>query len=399
MHPHAPPRPPSLVTRIGALVSTAVTLLFPLASHAQVAGDPQRAPTLTNERYPEDWSWLADATKRTGRWTEPFKYIPLDADGSAYLTTGVELRVRYEGFEDDNWGSAPDNHYVWQRLMPYADLHVGRVRLFAQPIIASIYGNQRPKTPVDSTGADLLQGFGEVDLEPGDRTSLRVSAGRKLVSLGAGRLVDTRYGPNVPLAFDGVDTTLSRGSFQVRSVYLRPVENRLGDLDDRTSRQKALWGVYATQWLTPRRTSGLDIYYLGLRDRRAVFDQGAGREVVHSFGARLFGDNGEWRWNLEGVLQRGSFAGGRVEAWGVGGEVGRRFVRAPLQPEIAVMLDVISGDDDPNDGKLGTFNPLFPRGKYFAGLSPVGPRNLIHLQPSATVHAAKGVALSLTGVA
>lgn len=63
------------------------------------------------------------------------------------------------------------------------------------------------------------------------------------------------------------------------------------------------------------------------------------------------------------------------------------------------MLDAISGDSDPADGRLGTFNPLFPRGKYFAGLSPVGPRNLIHLQPSATVHPYRGVALSLTGVA
>jgi hypothetical protein len=392
-------RLPGLVIQFSAPVALATALALSPAAHSQVAADPQRAPTLTNERYSEDWSQLADPARRTGRWTEPFKYIRLDEDGSAYLTTGIEVRLRHEGYENDNWGSAPDKHYVWYRLMPYGDLHVGRVRLFAQPIVSAISGNRGPKTPVDSTGADLLQGFGELDLQIADRASLRLSAGRKLVSLGAGRLVDTRYGPNVPLAFDGVDTTLATASMELRAIYLRPVENHWGNLDDRTSRQKVLWGLYATQWLNSARTGGFDIYYLGSRDRRAMFDQGAGPQSVHSFGGRFFGDTGGWRWNVEGVVQRGRFAGKSVEAWGLGGEVGRRFARAPLQPELAVMLDVISGDSDPDDRRLGTFNPLFPRGKYFAGQSPVGPRNLIHLQPSATVHPNRDVALSLTGVA
>lgn len=398
MSPHAAQRRQNLATRFLYPTALAAALVAPVAS-AQVAGDPQRAPTLTIERYPEDWSWLADPSKRTGRWTEPFKYIPLDDGGSTYLTTGVELRERYEGFEDDNWGSSPDNHYLWTRLMPYADLHVGRMRFFAQPIVSAISGNSRPTTPVDSTGADLLQGFGEVDVAIGARTSLRVSVGRKLVSLGAGRLVDTRYGPNVPLAFDGVDGTLSTGPLQVRAMYLRPVQNGLGDFDDGASRQKALWGVYATRWLNARHSTGLDVYYLGLRDRRAVFDQGAGRQVVHSFGGRFFGDAGGWRWNVEGVVQRGTFDGRKVAAWGAGGEIGRRFAKATLQPELSLMFDVISGDRDPADGSLNTFNPLFPRGKYFAGLSPVGPRNLVHLQPSATIHPGRTTSVSLTGVA
>ena len=39
----------------------------------QVRTDPERAPTLTIDRYSEDWSYLADPSKRTGHWTEPFK--------------------------------------------------------------------------------------------------------------------------------------------------------------------------------------------------------------------------------------------------------------------------------------------------------------------------------------
>ena len=399
MHRLTTRRLPDFVVHFTTPLALATAMAFSPPAQSQVATDPQRAPTLTNERYPEDWSRLADPERRTGRWTEPFKYIPFDDNIPAYLTTGVEVRLRYEDYKNDNWGSVPDNHYLWQRLMPFGDLHFGRVRLFAQPLVSAISGNSRPKTPVDSTGTDLLQGFAEIDMRFSDRASLQLSAGRKLVSLGAGRLVDTRYGPNVPLAFDGVDTSLKSDSLELRAIYLRPVENRTSDFDDRASLQKRLWGLYSTHWLNAARTEGVDLYYLSFRDRRAVFDQGAGAQLVHSFGSRFFGDTGQWRWNLEGVLQRGSFGEKRVEAWGVGGEVGRRFGLTPMKPELAVMLDVISGDSDPEDGRLGTFNPLFPRGKYFAGQSPVGPRNLIHLQPSFTVHPYRNISLSLTGVA
>ena len=378
---------------------SAALIAAPAASQAQVSTDIERAPTLTIERYQEDWSYLADPARRTGRWTEPFKHIPLSTDGSIYLTTGLEARARFEGYENSFWGSAPDDGYVWRRLMPYADLHVGALRVFSQPILSSIADADHPLAPVDTTGADMLQGFVEGEVRVADGASLKASAGRKLVSRGAGRFIDTRYGPNVLQAFDGVDATLTGETAQVTALHLQPVDTKPDDFDDSRSHQKKVWGLYATRWLKADKATGFDVYYLGFRDREAVFDQGAGRQLIHTFGGRIFGDAGDWRWNLEGALQRGSFAGGRVAAWGVGGEVGRRFRDTPLRPELALTVDVVSGDDDPDDSTLGTLNPLFPRGKYFASQSPVGPRNLIHVQPSVTVHPRKDVAVSLRGAA
>ncbi|UGV26818.1 hypothetical protein E0H22_14685 [Rhodopseudomonas boonkerdii] len=364
---------------------------------AQVGTDVERAPTLTNERYVEDWSYLADPSRRTGHWTEPFKYIPLDEHGLVYLTTGMEARSRYEGYTNVNWGSAPNDSYIWHRFMPYADLHAGKVRLFTQPIFSEITGTDRPVRPVDTTGADMLQAFGEIEMDVGDRTALRMSAGRKLMSLGAGRFIDTRYGPNVPQAFDGLDAVVTSADRQVTVLYARPIDNFPGDFDDRPSRQKSVWGAYATEWLRENRSIGVDVYYLGLLDRDAIFDQGCGRERAHTFGTRIFGDTGTWFWNVEGALQRGSFGTHRVAAWGIGGEFGYRFLQTWLQPEVRFMSDVISGDNNPDDPNLETFNPLFPRGKYFGALSPVGPRNLIQVRPSISVHPRRDVAVSLTG--
>ena len=379
---------------LAAAVATTTTI-----AQAQVGTDVERAPTLTIERYLEDWSYLADPSKRTGHWTEPFKYIALNERGSVYLTTGMEARSRYESYTNVDWGSAPNDSYIWHRFMPYADLHAGEVRLFAQPIFSEITGTSRPVRPVDTTGADMLQAFGEVEVSVGEGSSLRISAGRKLISLGAGRFIDTRYGPNVPRAFDGLDATITTQDRQVTALYARPVDNAPGDFDDRASHRQAVWGVYATQWLKEDRSIGVDAYYLGLRDREAVSDQGTGRELAHTFGARLFGRKGAWFWNFEGAVQAGTFKDHRVAAWGIGGEVGYRFLGMPLQPEVQITTDVISGDSDPDDAELGTFNPLFPRGKYFGSLSALGPRNLIHIRPSITVHPHKDVAVSLNWAA
>jgi hypothetical protein len=387
------------LANVGWWVISVATLAMPFAASAQVSTNLERAPTLSIERYSEDWSGLADPANRKGIWTEPFKYAPLSDEGTIYLTTGIEARSRYEDYKNVNWGSAPDDDYFWHRLMPYGDLHVGKVRFFAMPILSAISGTDRPKRPADTTGVDMLQAFVDVDVElPGD-VSLELSAGRKLVSLGSGRFIDRRYGTGVPLPFDGFETIFTGKTRRVTGFYLQPVDTRQRDFNDRRSRDKSVWGIYATQWLGAKLLSGVDIYYIGLRDRNAVFDQGAGRQLAHTFGTRIFGDNSTWYWNAEAALQRGTFAGHRSQAWGAGAETGYRFRTLPLRPEVALTADIVSGDSDPNDSKLGTLNALFPNGKYFGALSPIGPRNLIHLRPSTAVHPHKDVAVSLTAVA
>lgn len=384
---------------LASLVLAMITGATEVEAQAQGGTDIGRAPTLTIERYPENWSYLADPAQRTGRWTEPYKYIPLSEDGSIYLTTGLEVRSRYEGYANPRWGEAQHDGYVWHRAMPYADVHVGMLRLFAQPIVSGISGVRRARRPVDTTGVDFLQAFAEVETNVAEAVSLRMSAGRKLISLGAGRFVDTRYGPNIPQAFDGFDAALTARAWQVTALAFRPVDNRLDSFDDRTSTQKSLWGLYATQWLGDGRAKGFDLYYLGLHDRNAMYDQGVGKELVHTFGARIFGDTGSAYWNLEAAVQTGTFAGHRRAAWGIGGEVGYRFTQAPLRPDLRLAADAISGDDDPDGPNLGTLNPLFPRGKYFVSQSPIGPRNLIQLRPSIAIHPHKDAELSLSASA
>lgn len=363
-----------------------VAALMPVSAAAQTT-EAWQAPTLSITRYDEDWSDLADAEKRGHHWTGQFKYIPIGDD--AWLSTGIELRLRNEDYKNNLWGGAdaPDDSYLWVRALPYADLHVDRFRAFAQPIIAYAVGVQPSPSPIDQTRVDLLQGFGEVDLG-----AVTLRGGRQMLSLGTERLVGTRYGPNVPLAFDGVRGIIKVGKANVSLFAVKPVVPGPGSFDDRTSPSKALWGAYAT---IPR----LDFYYLGYRNRDARFGDREGRELRHTLGARYYGASRDWHWNIEAAGQFGHFAGETIGAWTLATEVGRTLTGLPLAPDATVRFNIVSGDSKRGDNRLGTFNALFPKGKYFGELSPVGPTNIVSLNPRVSAPFGGGFSGSLAGMA
>lgn len=352
-----------------------------------------QAPTLSITRYDEDWLDLADAEKRGHHWTGQFKYIPLTDD--AWLSTGVEVRLRNENYDNSLWGgaAAPDDSFLWARAMPYADLHVGigdqiHARAFVQPIISYAVGVAPSASPIDQSRVDMLQSFADVSVGP-----VTLRGGRQMLSLGTERLVGTRYGPNTPLAFDGVRGSVALGKGSKLDLFLlNPVQPGPNSFDDRISDTRKLWGVYAT-------LPELDLYYLGYRNRVARFGGLTGREERHSIGARSHGVRGAWHWNVEGVWQFGQYEGQRISAWTLGTEVGRSLPFLPLKPDATLRFNIVSGDKDRDDGHVGTFNALFPKGKYFGELSPVGPTNIVSLNPRISAPLGNGFSASLAAMA
>src|SRR5260370_37120972 len=58
---------------------------------------------------------------------------------------------------------------------------------------------------------------------------------------------------------------------------------------------------------------------------------------------------------------------------------------APFQPRLGLKTGVTSGDDNPNDGHLGTFDALFFKSGYFNDASLIRPQNIISVHPNLTV--------------
>jgi hypothetical protein len=383
---------------ITALIIGACCVLHPALSglgHAQSGS--ASPPPLTPLRYDEDYSYLADPKARSGAWWESLKYIPLNEAGDIYLTLGGEIRLRYEGFENNNWGQEPaaDDDYFWYRALPTVDLHLGQnVRLFGELIAAWAEGKQPFETPVDETDVDLLQGFADIAVPLGDEdTTLTIRPGRQMLSYGSERLIGTRYGPNVLRPFDGIKEYIDGDGWRADGFYARPVEPGLDDFDDESHEDLSTWALYGTVDLPLAQESGLDLYYIGYDKDVAVFNQGSGSEQRHTLGARFSGRAQAWDWDWEAMYQFGEFADGDISAWSIASSTGYTISDTPLSPRLGFKANIISGDDDPSDADLQTFNPLFPKGKYFGELSLLGPENLINLHSTLDLQLGDGWSL------
>ena len=338
-------------------------------------------------RYEEDWSLLRDPARRT----EPLdrlKYIPLTPDGWAWLSLGGEIRERYEYTHNPVWGQDPQDEHgaLLQRYTLHADFHLGSdLRLFVELLSALADGRAGGASPVDENQLAVQQAFVDLSADVAPETRATVRFGRQAVTLGSGRLVDARAGENVPRSFNGgrVFATLPRG-WRVDGLVARPTDIQPGIFDDEIDEDQTLWGLYAVGRLFGLPTN-LDAYYLGYHNDDGTYQQGTATETRHTLGLRVWGERRGWDWNWELIGQWGTFGAGQIGAWSVASETGYTWGSVPWTPRLGFSANVASGDQDPADRNLQTFNPLFPRGIYFSELALLGPRNFYNLHPYLTV--------------
>ncbi|OUL98815.1 alginate export family protein [Variovorax sp. JS1663] len=354
-------------------------------------------PALKSLRFDEDWSPLRDPALRTD-FLDPLKWIPLNDSGSWYATLGGELRERYEYVRAPVFGlgSPPRNDYFLSRASLFADIHFGPgFRTFVEIAAAHAPGwsGSPPATQKDTL--DVLQAFGEAKLSLGEG-QLSVRAGRQQMSFGSSRLVGVRDSPNIRRSFDGVRVTwIESKDLRVDAFAVQPVAPRTGRFDDGRDRAQDLWGVYATTNVPAVAGLKADLYYLGLNRRDARFAQGVETEHRHTVGARLFGSHADFDWNIEGIFQFGNFGGSSIRAWALSSDTGYTFSDRTWTPRIGLKADAFSGDRNLRDGRLGTFNALFPRLPYFSEANLVAPSNLLDLQPNLTLALTPTVELNL----
>jgi hypothetical protein len=212
--------------------------------------------------------------------------------------------------------------------------------------------------------------------------SLRV--GRHEVVLGSGRLFDNNEGPNVKLSFDGVRAIAETAHVRLDLFAMKPVENNLGWFDDVPNHAQSVWGSYLTVPAPVVSRGQADFYYIGLDTKSVTYGRGTAQELRHTVGTRVFRPIGKGLdYNWEANYQWGTFGTDSIRAWSVSTETGITLDRLRFHPRPLLRADVYSGDRNPANQTLGTFNSLFPRGAYFSPkLVPMlGPQNLIDVHP------------------
>jgi hypothetical protein len=349
--------------------------------------DPAR-PALNPFPAEQNWSFLADRSKRTD-FFDPVKYISLGKNPQEYLSLGLEYRIEYEYYDNWMFGEGPQDHngYVMNRVMPHFDLHAGSdLRLFTEFKFDFIAGrNGGPRPGIDQAKGDIHQAFIEIGPRVSSSQGMSLRAGRQEVVLGSGRLFDNNEGPNVKLSFDGFRAIAEREDVRLDLFALRPAEDDdEGYFDDVPNHARSVWGGYLTVPAPIMRNGQADIYYIGLDTKLATYNRGTAHEFRNTVGARIFRPIGKgWDYNWEPNYQWGSFGSDSIRAWSTSTETGYTFDRARYHPRPLLRADVYSGDGNPANHPLGTFNSLFPRGAYFAPKTApsLGPQNLIDVHP------------------
>lgn len=374
-----------------------------LAAMALVPGLPGQTantrPAFKSLRYDEDYRFLRRATA-PGDYTDPIKFIPLSLGPKSFLSLGGELRERYEFFRHSFWGQGPQdpNGYLLQRYLLHADVVVNDTfRVFTQLKSGIETGRVGGPRPTDEDRLDLNQAFVDVKWPVAGKDSLTLRVGRQEMAFGSSRIISFREGPNVHLPFDGFRATWQTSSWRVDALAVEPVQTKVGSFDDSTDSNQKLWGLYAVTALAALPGAHLDLYFLTLERDVAHFDQGSAREQRRSFGARLWGGRSGWDYNFEFLYQGGTFGRGNIAAWTVASDTGYTFSKAPGHPRISLKADIASGDHNPDQGDLQTFNPLFPRGSYFNESSLIGPANFIDLHPGIEVKVAPELSFFVDG--
>ncbi|OOQ59897.1 hypothetical protein BC343_06375 [Mucilaginibacter pedocola] len=353
-----------------------------------------QSPSFKPLRYDENYANLGHDT--AADWYHQLKFTPLSHNKANYISIGGEVRYQYFRFRNQDWGEAPADKdgFILNRFLAHADLHLGsHFRTFVQLQSSLADGQAETPSPVDQNPLELHQAFMDYAFSTKPGTQLTFRFGRQELSYGSQRLIAVREAPNNRQAFDAAKLMYGNKRLKLDAFYSYYVPARPGIFDDGVNSGTKLWGTYAVINNIPL-LQNIDLYYLGFRKKTAVFDDGKGLETRHSVGARVWKTTAPFQYDIEGLYQFGDLAGSVIRAWTASANVSYIFRQAALQPKLGIKTEAISGDKHPGDGRLNTFNPLFPKGAYFGLAALIGPYNLLDIHPYLELSLSKKLLLS-----
>lgn len=347
-----------------------------------IKGSPQSVSSFKSLRYDEDYTFLRNDTGKS--WYSKMKYAPISKNGSNYISIGGETRYQYFYIKNEDWGEAVKDKdgYIFTRYLAHADFHIGKsFRTFVQLQSSLANGKASGTSAVDENPLDLHQAFIDIASDAYKKYKLTFRIGRQELMYGSQRLVAVRDFPNNRQSFDAAKIILAAKNNKLDIFYSHYAVAKKNVFDDNFNKNNKLWGAYFVR-NNIYFLRNAELYYFGLWRKMSLFDDAQGKELRHSIGSRIWAKDKTWGYDFEMVYQFGKTGYKSISAYTLSSNTSFKLKNLALKPEIGLKTEVISGDTKSNDEKLGTFNPLFPRGAYFGLAALIGPSNLFDLHPS-----------------
>jgi hypothetical protein len=343
-----------------------------------VADKPLPGPKYLNLRWDEDFSYLdGEPGSYQEDFFDPIKNIHLDENWR--LSLGGEIRLRLEAETDKAFGATRPSQdtFVLHRYMLHADVkYRDFFRLFAQGIAAFDEDRDLAPRPIDENRWDIQQAFFDVRVL-GEDLPLTLRVGRQEMLYGTERFVSPLGWANTRRRFDAAKLFAHGKNWDVDMWFANPVAPRRKQHDRWYAGDVDFYGVYATYKSIPQH--GLDAYFFATHnDGDPTNPNGrAGDATRYTFGSRFWGNTGALDYETELTGQWGHWAGDTIQAWSWAINTGYTLADVAYKPRFGLGFDWATGDDDPTDGTVGTFDQLFPLGHgYFGYLDLIGRQNI-----------------------
>jgi hypothetical protein len=299
----------------------------------------------------------------------------------SWVRFGGELRTRIEDSSGINFEPDHDDTVVLTRIRLDLRLQpVNWLRVYVQGQDARAFLTNKcpiPTTYQDTADLRLLY----IDLGDPETSRLSVRAGRQEIVYGDQRLVGYNGWRNTGQAFDAVRLRLRSGRNWVDVFSAGAVEITPGWINHRVPGQN-LHGIYGSVDAVKHRATIEPYLFWRLTPRMKTELGAAGNLDQKTTGARVTGTvAGGIEYNTEAAFQFGHLGTDEVRAWGGHWQIGYRASARPFKPLAIMEYNYASGDQNPHDGRRGTFDPPYPSVHDRYGLGDqVGWRNIHHVR-------------------
>lgn len=242
---------------------------------------------------------------------------------------------------------------------------------------------------------DILKGYAQLgDIKKG----LSATVGRQFLSYGDQRLVGPLEWLNQARTFDAIKLRYAGTGWALDVFTSSPVSfkdrmwNNSQVFDSQSNQDSVFSGIYlATQWVPINTTTDFYAYH---KSDQGNGDFGArlGDSSFYTFGTLWKGDPkklGGFDYSTEMAFQTGNVSGRDLNAFAGNWAAGYNLQHA-WKPRVGLQYNYGSGDKNATDGKVGTFQNLYPTNHLFYGYMDTtswsnmhNPQLNLSLQPSA----------------
>lgn len=224
---------------------------------------------------------------------------------------------------------------------------------------------------------------------------IRVKVGRQEHKYGAQRVIGPLDWSNTARQFDAVKVNVGKKDLNV-DIFASSLVVTDDEGFNRSKPGQNLHGAYSNLNRLVKKGS-LEAYGLWKTNPQVIGETGAlGSLSLFTTGFRLTQPlpNG-FDVETEVAGQFGSFAGDDISAWGGYWILGHTVQSWRWTPRFSVEYQYGSGDNDPNDGKIQTFDQLYPTAHLFQGTADqVGWRNVSDVRAGASIKPHKALTLT-----